>query len=247
MLMEDSAYANRWRRVSPGAKGLVALAGFVAALAAKTPEAAAVVTAALVTVTLAGARIPLGRYLRVAAPALLFLALGSLSLAFSLASTDVAGIHLEPASIGMRPLAQLCGRSLASLASLLFLGLTTPLVDLLALLRRLRTPEVLMGLMVIGYRMSFVLSEALGDTLTAQAARLGASSRRRALRSLGDLVASLTVQVWQRSLALHIAAQARNDDGPLRFLEPTFANARRDKVLAAIGGVALIRLTVELT
>ena len=33
MLIEQSAYANRWRSVAPVAKGLFALAGFVAAFA----------------------------------------------------------------------------------------------------------------------------------------------------------------------------------------------------------------------
>ena len=40
MLIEQSAYANRWRPVSPAAKGVFALAGFVAAFAARTPTAA---------------------------------------------------------------------------------------------------------------------------------------------------------------------------------------------------------------
>jgi len=46
---------------------------------------------------------------------------------------------------------------------------------------------------------------------------------------------------------LHVAAQARNNDGPLRFLEPRFANCGRDGALAAASGGALITLAVLLS
>ena len=129
---------------------------------------------------------------------------------------------------------------LAALAALLGLVLTTPLPDLLGLLRRLRCPDVLLDLMVLCYRMLFVFSAALHDTATAQRARLGYASPRLTRRSLGLLAANLTLQVWQRARALHLAAEARNGDGALRFLSPDFAHARRDTVLAAAAGSLLI-------
>jgi cobalt/nickel transport system permease protein len=101
--------------------------------------------------------------------------------------------------------------------------------------------------MVLCYRMLFVFSEAVHDTLTAQTARLGYATPRRALRSLGGLTGNLTVQIWQRAHALHVAAQARNNDGPLRFLEPQFANTGRDSALAAVAGSGLIALAVGLS
>lgn len=241
MLIEQSAYANRWRSVSPAAKGIFALGGFVAAFAAGTPAAAVAVAGLLVAVTLAGAGISPCRYLRVAAPALFFLAMSGLSLAFSLSFDEAAGgFSLRPTTAGLHKVAEVSTRSLAALTALLFLVLTTPLVDLIALLRRLKTPEVLLEIMVLCYRMLFVFSEAMHDTLTAQAARLGYATPRLALRSLGELAANLTLQVWQRAHALHFAAQARNNDGPLRFLEPTFGHAGRDMAIAATAGVALI-------
>ena len=45
----------------------------------------------------------------------------------------------------------------------LFLVLTTPLIDLIAMLRRLKTPEALLEIMVLSYRMLFVFSEAVHD------------------------------------------------------------------------------------
>jgi len=243
VLIEDAAYGNRWRRVSPAAKAVFALAGLAAAFAAATPRAGLGVSLALVAATVFGARVPAGRYLRVAAPALFFLALSGLSLVFSLQPDGVGGgLAFRATAAGLESFATVGSRSLGALAAMLFLVLTTPLLDIMGLLRRCRTPEVLLEIMVLCYRSLFVFAAAVQDTRTAQAARLGYGSPRLALRSLGQLVANLTLQVWQRAQTLHGAALARNNDGPLRFLPASFAHGRRDVAAAAAAGVALIAL-----
>ncbi|MDA8430455.1 MAG: cobalt ECF transporter T component CbiQ [Geobacteraceae bacterium] len=243
MLIEHSAYTNRWRRVSPAAKGLFSLCGLVAAYAAATPAAACGSAAVLCVVTVLGAGIPPLRYLRVAAPALFFLAVSALSLAVSLKiGPSMADVSLHLARTGFQRVAQVCGRSLGGLAALLFLAMTTSLIDIIGLLRRLKTPEVLLDMMTLCYRTLFVFSEAVHDTLTAQSARLGYATMRHSMHSLGGLVATITVQVWQRSQALHVAALARNNDGPLRFLEQVYPHSTRDICLAVSGGAALVAL-----
>lgn len=238
MLIEQAAYANRWRRVAPAAKGGFALAGLLAAYLAASPAAALGVALLLALATILGAGVPARLYLRVAAPALGFLALSCLSLLLSPAADGGPAWRLAPDAAAR--VAAVAPRSLAALAALLGLVLTTPLPDLVALLRRLRLPEVLLDLMVLCYRMLFVFSAARRDALAAQAARLGYGGARRSLASLGGLAAHLAVEVWQRARALQVAAEARNGDGPLRFLAPDFDHARRDGAIAAAAGGALL-------
>lgn len=242
MHLEHAAFVSRWRPVSPVAKGLFALAGVVAAFAAPTPGGALAVAGLLFAVTRLAAGVPIPTYLRAAAAPLLFLALSSLSLALSLGSVDGGGLALTRAPDAGAQLGQVGSRSLAALAALLLLVLTTPLPDLIDLLRRLKTPALLLDLTVLGYRMLSVFSATVHDTVTAQTARLGYATRRHAWRSLGGLIANLAVQVWQRAQALHVAAQARNSDGPLRFMARTFPHARRDSLLALAGGTLLIMI-----
>ena len=252
MLIEQCAYSNRWRAVSPAAKGLFALGGFVAAFVAGQPQAAMTAAGLVTLIAVTGAGVPLSRFTRIALPPFGFLLLGCLSLAFSLDWSAASQGHGQELAVrwlpdGWTPILTLGGRSIGALAALLFLAATTPLIDLIALLRRLRLPEVLLELMVLCYRMLFVFSEAVRDTHTAQAARLGYAAPRLALRSLGSLAANLTVQIWQRAHALHVAAQSRNNDGPLRFLEPEYANAGRDLALAGTGAVVLIGIALVLS
>lgn len=247
MLIEQSAYTNRWRRVSPTAKGVFSLSGLIAVYAAATPVTACALAALLCTVTVLGARIPPERYLRIAAPALLFLAVSILSLAVSFKLGATTGdVSLQLARSEFHRIAQVCGRSLGGLAALLFLALTTPLIDIIHLLRRLKTPEILLDIMILCYRTLFVFSESVHDTITAQSARLGYTTLRLSMRSLGGLVANITIQVWQRSNALHMAAMARNNDGPLRFLEGSFPNSARETGFAICCGTLLITIAMVL-
>lgn len=247
MLTEQSAYTNRWRHVSPAAKGCFTLCGMIAAFASSSPLTAVMVALALSAISILGAGIPTFRYLRVAAPPLLFLLASALSLLVSLDfGTPSTGVSLHLAESDFPRIAQTICRSLACLAALLFLALTTPLSDIISLLRRCKVPETLLDLMTLCYRTLFVLSEAVHDTMTAQSARLGYTTLNISMRSLGCLTSNLIVQVWQRSLALHIAAQARNNDGALRFLENSYANSRQNVAIAAASGVLMIAAAVML-
>ncbi len=240
MLIEQAAYSNRWRRISPTAKGSFALAGLLAAFLAHAPQNGLGVALALAACTLFGAGVGLRLYLRVAAPAIGFLLLSCLTLLVSVTLDEAGrpGWRLAPEALPQVEV--IAARALAALAALLGLVLTTPLPDLIALLRCLKVPEALLDLMVLCYRMLFVFSSATQDVLDAQHARLGYSTRRRSLQSVGLLAANLTVQVWQRARSLHQATLARNGDGPLRFLAPAYAHAGRDQLIATLAGACLV-------
>ena len=245
MRIERAAYGNRWRQVSPVAKGTFALAGLLAAFLAHSPQNALGVALLLAASTILGAGVGPALYLRVAAPAIAFLLISCLTLPLSL-TLDAGTPGWRLAGEMLPEVARIAARALAALAALLSLILTTPLPDLIALLRRLKTPEILLDLMVLCYRMLFVFSRATADMVSAQAARLGYSTRRRSLRALGQLIANLTIQIWLRARALQQAAQARNGDGPLRFLTPAYPQAGRDQSIALLAGSCLIIAALRL-
>ena len=246
MLIEQAAYGNRWRRVSPAAKGAFALAGLLAAFLAHSPQNALGVALLLAASTLLGAAVPMRLYGRVALPGAAFLLLSCLTLLVSVQLDEHGAASWRYAPEMLPQVEAIAARALAALAALLSLVLTTPLPDLIGLLRRLHTPEILLDLMVLCYRMLFVFSATTRDIVSAQDARLGYSSRRRGLRSLGQLIASLSLGIWLRARALHRAALARNGDGPLRFLTPVYPQAGRDRLIALLAGGSLIVAAMRL-
>ena len=246
MLIEQAAYGNRWRRVSPAAKGAFALAGLLAAFLAHSPQNALGVALLLAASTLLGAAVPMRLYGRVALPGAAFLLLSCLTLLVSVQLDEHGAASWRYAPEMLPQVEAIAARALAALAALLSLVLTTPLPDLIGLLRRLHTPEILLDLMVLCYRMLFVFSATTRDIVSAQDARLGYSTRRRGLRSLGQLIASLSLGIWLPARALHRAALARNGDGPLRFLTPVYPQAGRDRLIALLAGGSLIVAAMRL-
>ncbi|WP_027477333.1 cobalt ECF transporter T component CbiQ [Curvibacter gracilis] len=243
MLIEHWAYANRWRGVSPAAKGLWALAGLAAAQGAATPGRALGCAAALAAVCLLGAGVPWRAYLRAAWAPLGFLALSAASMAVSLgwgghALPTLPTLQWPPEALALA--AHTSARALASLAALLGLVLTTPLPDLMALLRRLRVPDLLLELMVLCHRLLFVALALFHEASRAQRARLGYASRAQAVRSIALLLGHQAVQLWQRARVLQASAEARCGGAGLRFLPPVYPHARRDVGLAALASLGLL-------
>jgi cobalt/nickel transport system permease protein len=246
VLIDQAAYSNRWRQVHPAAKVIFSFSGMVAAFLAGPPWSAGALALALALITVGGAGIPAGHYLRAAAPALFFLGISALALLVSV--TGMPGTGNGPVIVvtdaGREQAVRLCGRAVVSLAALLFLALTTPLTEIIALLRSLKVPGLVLDMAVIGYRMLFVFSDTVHQIRTAQAARLGYAGRRHAFRSLGQLVAASTLQIWQRAAALDRAAEARCSNGSLRFMTPLYAHTPRDLVIALSAGTFLIMFSL---
>jgi len=238
MLIETAAYASRWRPVAPTAKALFALCGIGAAWIAHRPPMLAALACLLAVSALLLARVPLRTYLALAMAPIGFLLLSCVAMLAAVDASGNWGWH------GASPelVARTALRSLTVLAALLGLVLTTPMPDLIQLLRRVRTPELLLDLMVLCYRMLFVLRQAWDDGVQAQRARLGYRGFAHAWRSMGLLAGQMAVQVWQRASALQMAADARGYSGALRFLPAVFPQARAQTMRAAFAGLLLLAL-----
>jgi len=236
--IDAAAYACRWQGVAPSAKALFALAGIASAWLASSAAMLGMLALLSVLATLAGARVPLRTYFAVALAPLGFLFFSCLTMLLTPAASG--GWQWTPALLPA--VAGIALRSLAVLAAVLGLVLTTPMPDLLRLLRRVRVPELLLDMMALCYRMVFVLRQAWEEGSTAQAARLGHSGWRQSWRSTGLLAGQMAVQVWQRASALQMAADARAWQGSLRFLPASFPYARRQAALALLAGTLMLAL-----
>jgi len=241
MRIDAAAYACRWQCVTPAAKALFALAGLVAAWLARSPGTLAMLALLSACATLAGARVPMRSYFAVAVAPLGFLLLSCLTMLLTPAS--VGGWRWAPELLPA--VAHIALRSLAALTAVLGLVLTTPMPALLALLRRLHVPELLLDLMALSYRMLFVLRQAWDEGSTAQAARLGHRGLRQQWRAMGLLAGQMAVQVWQRASALQMAADARAFQGSLRFMPASFPHARRQLMLSLLASALLLAVSLR--
>lgn len=246
MHIDTYAYSNRWRGVHPGEKGLFALFCLTAALLSRTTLLPFVVAALCAILTVTGAGIPWRSYLRLALLPALFLLWSCLALAISFSDSEIhlatiPFLHL-PVSLSRQGVDQAelaLARSLGASLSLLFLALTTPMTEIMGLLRSLGLPRLLIELMTIAYRQIFVFLEIAGQIRAAQEARLGYSSPRLAMRSLAGLTGSILLRSLTQANQNHQALLARGYDSELRFLSPQRSWSPRNLAAVVTAGITL--------
>ncbi len=250
------AYANRLRWVHPAEKILFALVTVAICLVSGSPAVClpALALSTLVVTRLAGIpprafwhflRLPFG-----------FIVVGVLTLAIvglpAEGAGEIVGLPVGRWRIGVtaESLAQ-AGRvwsvSLASVGATLFLALTTPMVDIADQLRRWHVPALFVELMLLVYRFIFVLLETAQAMHLAQESRLGYTTWRRRLRSVGLLASNLYLRANARATALFTALSARGYTGELRVLQTQPAWSRRHlaSIALADGLLLLLALTVH--
>lgn len=251
MLIDRYAYGNRWRTVHPVVKGVLAGLGLLAALVAVTPLVPLLVVALMAGATICAARIPFAVYLKLLALPAGFLLAGVGGLALSCSGGElrlftVPGVELPVfvSVVGLHQAVLVLARAFGAVTSLYLLALTTPLPEMVGLLRRLRVPHLLLELMVLAYRQLFTLLEMAHDIRVAQQARLGYATTGNRLRSLAALGANLALRSHWRARQLHRGLLARGFEEELHWLENEQPLPVSQLALAAMAGGGLLTLAL---
>lgn len=251
MLIDRYAYSNRWREIHPVVKGTLAGLGLTASLVAATPLVPLLVMALMAGATVGVAGIPPRAYLRLLLVPAGFLLAGVAGLAFSCSGGDLhigtlPGLQLPvfTSGAGLHRAALVLARSGGAVASLYLLALTTPLTEIVGLLRRLKVPQLLLELMVLAYRQLFACLEMARAISVAQQARLGHATAGNRLRSLAALGANLALRSQWRARQLHRGLLARGFEEELRWLEPERALPAWQLALAVLTGGSLLLLAL---
>ena len=217
-LTDHHAWTNHWRQHHPAEKLLLAGGLLLCSVTLPPLTTAPVVLLVVGLATVIGAGIPAAALARFVAVPGAFLLTSVPFLVLSVSSSQ--GIAFSPS--GLETALRVVARSLAAISSMAFLTLTTPVIAWAPLLRRLGVPQAIVEIMLLIYRLIFVFAEQAVTASQAQAARLGYNGIRRSLHSLGLLVASLLERSLARMRRLEIGLAARNFDGELRVLQPTY-------------------------
>lgn len=233
------AWTNRWRHHHPAEKLLLAGGMLLISLTLPPLTTGPLVVLVMAAATVAGAGIPLAAWLRVLAVPGAFLLSGAPFLALSLDLSQ--GVGMAFSAPGLLIALHAVVRSLAALSALAFLALTTPVLELVLLLRRGGVPQPVAEIMLLIYRLLFVLAERALAGSRAQAARQGYADLGRSIRSLGLLAASLLERSLAQARRLEIGLAARGFDGELRLLLP-----RRSLSLQRLTGIAGVLCAVAL-
>lgn len=209
LALDDAAWSSPWRTRSTLEKSLVCVGLLLVAATTGSLLVAGLVGACSLGLALV-ARVPAGVWLRSMLGPVVFIAVGAVTIGVQLGPGDLVTVGpLGVDADGAARAALVAGRALAATSAMVLLAATTPMVDLLAGLRRARVPEVAVDVAAVTYRLIFALLDAAAAISAAQAGRLGYASGRSARRSVGLLAASVLVTAWDRARRLEAGLAGR--------------------------------------
>lgn len=250
-IIDRYAYTNRIRSVDPMYKAGLALTALLLCLVLNKPLVGLLVVVWMWVLGVMLAGLPGRTFGGVLVGELAFLLLATAGVAVGVGLNNPAPTggwawNLGPLWFSCTPgalslAANLILRALGATAAMNFLAMTTPMVDLLDLMRRWHVPALLIDLMTLMYRFVFLLLESLDRMYVAQDNRLGYSSLYRGVVSAGLLGSRLFIDAYQRSQRLQTALETRGYDGELRVL-PTSYRGDRGLLLSGVAVVASLFL-----
>ena len=220
-ISETYAYCNGLRGVHPAEKGLFFILTLLIALVNKSLLISLALAALIIIVLVLKARIPLSTILgfMLIPEGFVFFSLSVLVLSLTSEATgglilgEWAGYYLIVSFSGIWLAKTVLAKVIGSLTCMIFFIFTTPLVDIIALLHRLKVPGIWLELMVLTYRFIFVLLETAVAIYRAQEARCGFKSRASAFRSLRLLIVNLFGKTLHRSRQLVLGLTSRGYKG----------------------------------
>lgn len=114
-------------------------------------------------------------------------------------------------------------RAAGCISLVIFLSMTTPANKLLGAARWFKVSKTLVEIATVAYRYVFVLLEDAIAIRDAQRVRLGYSNLSRSVRSLAELVGTVFIRAYDRSISTYEAMRVRGYLGTAKvFLEERF-------------------------
>jgi cobalt/nickel transport system permease protein len=216
--IDRNAQTNRWRQLPAAEKAVFAIGLMIASLASKGWLVQGMIIVTMVSLLVRGARVPFRDVLATATIPVGFIAASTLAQCVTLRfdhGTPLLGLSWA----ALEPAAYVGFRSFACVLALLGLALTTPLTDILRLLRRMGVAPEVSDIALMMFRFIWLTLDCAERGAQSQANRLGYSTYRRTLHSLGLLLASLLPRVLGRAQRLEAGLSSRGYTGELRFAE----------------------------
>ncbi|MGE7760542.1 cobalt ECF transporter T component CbiQ [Peribacillus sp. NPDC097895] len=245
LLIDKYAYFNGLKDVHPVEKMIFSLSLLLFSLTVRDMKVSLITFTVMSALIIFAARIPFTYYLKLLLLPGFFILSGTLTILLSFTSelNSISNIwwswkvgnwqiFISDDSIGL--VINLISVVLGSISCLYFLTLTTPITVILSVLRKLKVPSLLIDLIELTYRFIFIFLDTALAIHRSQSSRLGYSSIKKGIRSLGLLISSLFLGVFQRSGQLTMAMNARGYQESLTYIDDPYTYSSRNWLIGFV-------------
>ncbi|MBU3143715.1 cobalt ECF transporter T component CbiQ [Clostridium sp. CF012] len=248
--IDKLSYISRLRKVNPMEKFIFAILTMLLSIYLNNILTSVIVIILMGFITVYKGKIPLNSYLILMFIPLGFLIIGVITIAINIgdySSQTIFGFSILNVKFGCTSESiiesiKVLFRSLAAVSCLYFLSLSTPIVELLSVLKKLKVPKLFVELMSLIYRFIFIILETVNMIYISQNSRLGYSNLKTSYNSLGKLIGALFLSSYKRSQDMYTALESRCYDGDINVLENTYKTSYMNLVMIIVLQIFLIFL-----
>jgi cobalt/nickel transport system permease protein len=247
-IIDKLAYSSKLRYKSPILKAFFSIGALLLCVGFRSASASVLILVIMAALTVFYSKVSFIYYAKIMAIPLSFLLLGTIAIIVNI--TDVP-MGLFSIGMGSKFLVitesslleggTLILVSLASVSCLYFLTLTTPMIDILYVLKRMRCPSLMIELMMLIYRFIFVVLDMASTITTSQRCRLGNKDFVTELKSMGQMLAVVLVRALNKTNILFDAMESRCYTGELPVLHE-YQPIEKKEAIVAYGLLAVIAI-----
>lgn len=223
LIIDRYAYKNKLTDTNPNFKfGLVFLA-LILTIGFKNNyiNLSIFVFMSILSTLIAG--IPLKEYIKILKLPLGFLTLSMITILISISKDDVFlysfkffNNYIGVAETSLYTALKLFTTVMGAISASFFLSLTTPLIDIISVFKKIRIPDVLIELLILIYRFIFIFLEEARSIYNAQEIRFGYLSFKKSLESISLLIRSLLLRVFLRYNEMVVSLECKLYDGKFK-------------------------------
>lgn len=244
------AQNSRLNKVHPSLKFWTVLILMLLSVSAKSPFVGLFLAVFMLILIVIVGGMELHDYLSILSLPLSFLLLSGLALLFEYSVQPIGVINL-PIYHGFLIVTQsaqlraalVISKALGAISCLYLLSLSTPMSEVIGVLRRSHTPDIIVELMYLIYRYIFILLEMHRSMQDAAKSRLGFINYKTSIHTTGMIYSNLLARSYRQANINFDAMESRCYTGEIRFLE----NKKSIANIHVIVAICLIIFTLGIT
>ncbi|CCQ94776.1 Cobalt ABC transporter, inner membrane subunit CbiQ [[Clostridium] ultunense Esp] len=224
LLIDKYAYTNKLADYNPMTKFIFVIGALTIVIFFNNPYINMSIFIIMSFLTIFVANIPLNKYLKIMAMPIVFLMISIITILLSISPNDIfiSSVKISNKYIGitresLTESINTLSRVWASISSTFFLALTTPLNNIIKILKKLKLPNVLIELLVLIYRFIFIVLDESKDIIMAEGMKFGYNNMRNSFRSIALLIKSLFIRVLLRYEDMIISLDSKLYNGEFKI------------------------------
>lgn len=250
LVIDLIAQQSHLNKINPSLKFWTVLILLFLCVASKSAVVGLVLTVAMFLLTVPIGGFDFHDYLSLLSVPLSFLLISALALLFEYGELPSGIINLQvfqgyffvSESSQLRT-GLVLSKSIGALSCLYLLSLSTPMSEIISVLRRAHIPDIVIELMYLIYRYTFVLFEMYRSMKDAAKSRLGFVNFSISVKTTGKIYSNLLARSYQKAMRNFDAMESRCYTGEIRFLE----NEKKVSLLQAVIALSSIIIISGLT